>query len=450
MAADEDATPKADETEAQKRPRRSRPPVTIDLEARPVEASANAASEVPEAASAEPVVVGDPAAPGASGERKSDEVVKEPPTSRQTPPPPKMESTLRPQGNWVGLFVAGLIGGLIVLLIGLGLEMSGVGPGATAIKTNTEEAGRIAEQVHTLSDRIATLEARPAMRSGDAARLDDLAAKVGALETGAGGIGQRLDKLAGDIAAAGEAPQSLAATSKVIDGIMARLDNIESTSRSDSDAPAILGDRITALETSTAVLSGRLDALADQMQTLTTKPPGTEDSEKVARAVAIGTLRQAAGRGGGFAADLAMIEALDIGAADVAALRPLAQKGAPSAGMLAADFPSVANAILAAAAAPGESGGIVDRLIAHARGLVTIRPVGPIAGDSTAAIVSRMQAAVDKNDLAAALKERDGLGEAEKTASANWAAAAADRVAIDRLVEKLVAALGATTPGSAD
>jgi hypothetical protein len=356
---------------------------------------------------------------------------------------------MRPQGNWVGLFVAGLVGGLIVLLFGVGLQMSGVGPGANAIKTNADEAARLAELAKSLGDRVAALEARPVARGGDAAKLDDLAAKMGTLEAGAGNVAARLDKIDGAIAAVANAPNNAASTSKVIDGIMARLDNLEIASRSNGDTPAILGDRITALETSTAVLSGRLDALADQMQALATKAPGAEDSEKVARAVAIGTLRQAAGRGGSFAADLAMIEALDIGAPDVAALRPLAQKGAPSAASLAADFPGVADAILAAAAASGDKGGIVDRLIAHARGLVTIRPVGPIPGDSSAAVVSRMQAAIDKGDLARALKERDGLGDREKAASAAWSEAAADRVAIDRLVEKLVAAIGATS-GKAD
>ncbi|MEO8669582.1 MAG: hypothetical protein ABI399_13760, partial [Bauldia sp.] len=209
-----------------------------------------------------------------------------------------------------------------------------------------------------------------------------------------------------------------------------------------AEMPAILGDRITALETSTAVLSGRLDALADQMQTLASRPNTAIDSEKAARAVAIGTLRQAAARGGSFTADLAMVEALAGDPADLDELRPLAATGAPALATLAADFPAVGDAILAAGFA-GDKGGIVERLIAHARGLVTVRPVGPIAGDDPAAIVSRMQAAVDKGDLAGALKERDALPALEQTASAAWAAAAADRLAIDRLVEKLVAALGA-------
>jgi hypothetical protein len=79
--------------------------------------------------------------------------------------------------------------------------------------------------------------------------------------------------------------------------------------------------------------------------------------------------------------------------------------------------------------------------VGSARGLVSIRPAGPVAGDDPPAIVSRMQAAVDKGDLATALDERDGLPDAGKEASASWAAAAADRIKIDSLIDQVAQTL---------
>jgi hypothetical protein len=360
-----------------------------------------------------------------------------------------MPSPRRSGSNWVGHFAAGLVGGLIVLLAGYGFLAGGFGRDTAGEAAVASRFDTVQQALQAVSTRVSTLETRPAP-ADTGPRIDALDNKLSALETAQNGATERLDKVESAIAAlpppAPPVPQSLAATSKFLDELIQRVDALESTASS-ADVPVILGDRITKLETATAVLSGRLDAVADQMQALAARPESATDSEKAARAVAIGTLRQAAGRGGSFTADLAMVAALVDDSADLNELRPLAATGAPSTATLAAEFPNIANAILAASG-PGENAGIFERLIARARGLVSIRPVGPIAGDSPAAVVSRMQAAVDKGDLAAALAERLALPAAEQAASASWAGAAADRVAIDQLVEKLVIALGA--PPKAD
>ena len=67
---------------------------------------------------------------------------------------------------------------------------------------------------------------------------------------------------------------------------------------------------------------------------------------------------------------------------------------------------------------------------------MTIRPAGPVEGDSPDAILSRMQAAVTEGDFAAALAEQRGLPEAALAASADWAAEVEARLAVE-------AALGA-------
>ena len=204
---------------------------------------------------------------------------------------------------------------------------------------------------------------------------------------------------------------------------------------SGSAPPSDLPDRVARVEAAVTDLSAKLADLA-------ARPASpANDSERAARAVAIGTLRQAAGKSGPFADDLAMLQVLGSDPTDVAALKPLAEKGAPSAADLTGAFPAVADAILSASNAPGPDADFFDRVAGFARGLVTVRPTTAIPGETPEAIVSRMQAAVDAGDLKRALAEREHLPGAGKDASAAWAAGAETRIAIDGLVARLTRSL---------
>jgi hypothetical protein len=134
-----------------------------------------------------------------------------------------------------------------------------------------------------------------------------------------------------------------------------------------------------------------------------------------------------------------MAETLGLAPGDLAALKPLAEKGAPSVAALADGFPAVADKILAASDTAGPNAGILARMLARAKNLVTVRPVAPIPGNSAEAVVSRMSAAVRGGDLAKALAEREALPEPAKIVSSVWASAASDRVTIDKLVDKISA-----------
>jgi hypothetical protein len=141
-----------------------------------------------------------------------------------------------------------------------------------------------------------------------------------------------------------------------------------------------------------------------------------------------------------------MLKALGMDGEDVAALEPLAKRGAPTIATLQAAFPSVADAILAAADAADPDAGFFDRVAAFGRGLVSVRPTAPIEGDTPEAIVSRMEDAVNRADLATALTEREKLPPEGQSASASWATAASDRAAIDAIIERL--ALSVTPPAN--
>ena len=107
----------------------------------------------------------------------------------------------------------------------------------------------------------------------------------------------------------------------------------------------------------------------------------------------------------------------------------------------------VSDAILTAEAASAQSDGILDKFMASARTLVQVRPSGPVSGDSTTAILSRIEAALNAKDLQAARAEWDGLDDAAKAASAQWVDALDDRIKAKTLIESVIVNLSAEQAG---
>jgi hypothetical protein len=86
---------------------------------------------------------------------------------------------------------------------------------------------------------------------------------------------------------------------------------------------------------------------------------------------------------------------------------------------------------------------------------VSVRPVGEVAGDDAGARVARAEVRLAQNDLAAAVKELEGLSEpAASAAAAAWLGDARARLAADQVVSHLQAAavtrLGGGAAGTGD
>jgi hypothetical protein len=440
MTSDDDSVPP--EKAEDRRGRPPRPPLTIDLAANPPEASA-AKAEPPAAeeaaASAAATSESDAPAGPAAGTAEAAPAGATAETSaaaasapRAAPPRARRSAVI------LGSALAGLIGAAILVAAVFGLIQSGIvePPGESTGQAAAAKANAIGASLATLETRLAAIESRGA---ANAAGIDDLAKRVSGLESAEKSLEDRLGKAETTLAARPEG--KIANMDQVLDDLMARVEKVEAAvgSAAAGTPSAGLSDlegRVSNLETSSAAMAQRLAALQAH-------PSAGGDTEKAARALAIGSLRQAAAAGGPFADNLAMLQALGLDETDIAALRPLAEKGAPPKSELAGSFPEVADRILAASAAVDPNAGFFDRLAGFARGLVTVRPTTPIAGDTPDAIVSRMQGAVDRGDLAKALAERNALPADGKAVSAAWAQGASDRLAIDRLVEKLSRAAGA-------
>ncbi len=400
MTADkDDAANEGGEANAGQRAsiRPAKAPVTIDLEARPLESPAE--STLP------------PDSPSDGKPAEGPETT--------APPLPLTPPTRR--GGLLGLMAAGVVGGVIATILGIAYHASGIVPSraeiaATGAATKAEAVG---SAVAALQSRVAALESRPAAATSDS--VEALGEKVAALDAGMGDVAGRVATL--EARSAITAPVGDGGTS----GLAASFADIETRlGRVEAGAAAVvaLRERVAAVENAVTELVARVDALA-------ARPAAAGESERAARAVAIAMVRQAAGRGDPFAGEVATLEALGADATAIAALKPLAERGVPSIATLQAGFPSIADKVLIASTSADPEAGILDRIASFGRGLVSIRPTTAIQGDTPEAVVSRMQAAVDRGDLTAALAERAALPAPGQAASAAWASAASDRVAVD-------------------
>jgi hypothetical protein len=178
-------------------------------------------------------------------------------------------------------------------------------------------------------------------------------------------------------------------------------------------ADSALTDRVARLETASSHVSGAaVEALAAAALSSAAQGPGPFDQDVVAYA------------------------RLVPGDPDLAALAPLAARGAPTRAALAAAFPDLASAAAAASRTPGHRAGYLARFWAVLGKVVIVRNVDPGAG-GVDGVLARAQLAASAGDLEAAVHDVDTLPPAARAALADWRAAAERRIEIDRLIEQL-------------
>jgi hypothetical protein len=220
-----------------------------------------------------------------------------------------------------------------------------------------------------------------------------------------------------------------------------------------------LSKQNAALRDDVAALKAQLAAVD---QALTARG---QDAGGVAFALAVGNLGGALSTARPFAAELTALTELAAKDTALAAqvkeltapLAPRAAAGVPTLVELQSRFPATARAIVDAArqAAPAvvengdaESPSWYERPLGWLSSAgdwlssqVSVRPVGEIAGDDAGARVARAEVRLSQNDLAAAVKELEGLSEAPAAAAAAaWLGDAQARLAVDQVVSALQAA----------
>lgn len=404
--------------------RKSREPVTIELEpdavSRIADEEAAAADDAGAASAPDAEATAEPAPDERGGfdysfeERPSetveDDASVEQATAAESPAAPPPAEARR--GGMGGL-AAGLLGGVVALLGAGALQFAGLlgAPGSGGLDGVNGQIASLQREVATLSETRTGGEADA--RIADLTQgLDQLRADIAALksaaETGAEGDGAELAALAGRV---GE-----------VEGAVAALGEAQKAE------PVDLGpveQRLAGLERSVSDLTAKVEAQASQ--------------PKIALAIAASALKAALERGAPFSAELETFAAIAPDAPQLAALRVHADKGVSTREALVAAAGDAANAMITASRPVDENAGLVERLISSAESLVKVRPIGAVEGAGVPETVARMEAAVAEADYAKALAEYDSLPEAAKAAGAGFAAGVRARMEAEAGVDALVA-----------
>jgi hypothetical protein len=390
--------------------------------------------------------------------RATDE--REPPPSATTAP----ESAAEPRSTRAGSrgVLAGALAGLIVSALA-------VGAGYTLLASKADvadNANRLAEVVAQSERENATLDAEA---KRDSAAVSSLGKRVSALEASAGTSGAaELDKrvAALEAASAENGPKVVAAAQATQQAAQADQQLVMQVKDLRADVDAARGEipglaaRVAKLETETpkandadlSALAARLDkieaALAapkSETRVAAEKPAPADNASAIA--IIAGAVEDKLAAGAPFGTEVAALQRLGVDPAALAALQAVAG-GAPTGSALTASFDAVAPQVLAAVA-PAESGGVLDRLLAHIRGLVRVHDLGESAGDDPEAILSRIEAACRRGDIAGALAAFDKLPAAARQAAGDWPVKARARQAADAALQSIrEAAVGRLAGGA--
>ena len=336
-----------------------------------------------------------------------------------------------------GRLWAGFALGVVAVAVGVGLAIVG------RDLWLTPPPGDQVATVAGLESRLATVESEVRAvsaadpQAGNAA-VAQFEATLSTLQAGLDGLSQELAAVAsrGTDTATGE--QQAAALRETEQRLRGEI--------------AALGGRLEAVDARATNLQGRLEAV-----TVATRGGQAATAGETALTLAVLQLRDAMRGAAPFAAELQAV--LDVAkspaisngadlAAAVAPLAPYANTGVPTLAKLKADFPDLARAV----AAQGQGAGDEDWLAGIKRrvsGLISVRPIGPVQGDSPAAIAARAEAALANDDLTGAMRELAALQGPSAVAAQPWLAGAtsrlAARTALNDLSRGLIARLGSDT-----
>ncbi|HJS32954.1 MAG TPA: uroporphyrinogen-III synthase [Alphaproteobacteria bacterium] len=280
-----------------------------------------------------------------------------------------------------------------------------------------------------LTQRLAELEKRLAAANAAAGASVDMAAKLAA-------VSDRLATLENKPA---PPPASTAALSQIDPGLRDRVDKLEATLGNRSASEAM---QIASLTAENRRLSSELARLQESVATLSTtlnERLAVRRGESVI--LAVGQLRETAGRGAAFAPELSTLRGLagdEPGViAAMATLEPMAAKGVATRATLRLRFEAVAlEATRNVQPASGESWW--ERGLARLSGLIAIRPVGEVEGDGVLARVARAEARLGADDLAGAVAALEGDARTRDLA-ASWLAEARARLALEDALARLAA-----------
>jgi hypothetical protein len=214
--------------------------------------------------------------------------------------------------------------------------------------------------------------------------------------------------------------------------LSARLDKIENSLATGGDASG----GFAALEARLGKLEAALQAPKSETR-VAPESAGDGRKDSTALAVAAEVVATRLASGAPYAGLLGGLERLGADPTKIAAMKPFAEHGAPTSTALAASFRKIAPEVVKAGAQKA-TGGVMDRLVGNMSKIVKISPVGEIAGDDAAALVSQIEGALDHGDIGAAMTAWARLPEPARQASQDWANGAQERLAAEAAAQGIL------------
>lgn len=312
------------------------------------------------------------------------------PGSRTTASSVPPSSRTQPAGKGTAtstMVAAGIFGGIVALALAGSMQYAGYLPNASPDGDVTDEIASLRQQVETL-------------RQAPAANPE---------------IDTRLQAVEAAVAAASEGPS---------EELTARLSTMEQE----------LAALRTSAEGASSETSGRIDQLQQRLEAAEAElnEPGAE--EAAAQAIAAAALKAAVDRGNSFESELQTFASVAPEDPAVAQLQSYSEEGVPTRSQLVEQFSPLSDDILEAARQPDEDQGIADRLISSAMSVVKVRRTGDAEGETAEAIVSRMENALQNENLQAAASEWENLPQEAKAVSQEFKQALDARIAIESLL----------------
>ena len=375
-------------------------PVTLDLEAQEFATARDAETKAEEpdtSAAGEP-----PAQPELTNEPLADETAMaaaeaEPETNG--PVPPALSGAQRSSAS--GLIAAGIVGGLIALVGAGAIQYAGYLPGSSAPATPSADVANLSAELDGLKQSVANLAAAPSTSDNEA-----LKQRIAALE------------------ATAKTPSAAATDATAVDALNQKIADL--TGQIDQ----LRGAVTQAAEQKSSDGADIEQRLAEAEKKLN-EP---RQDVAVAKAIAAAELKAAIDRGGPFIAELDTFASVSADDPVTTDLRNFAETGVPSRAELIRQVPDVARAIIDSVDQVDPNQSWSDRLMASAKSLVKVRPVGNIEGASVEAIAARMEDKVKNGDLQGAASEWADLPAPAKQASAAFKQSLEARIRVEDLV----------------
>lgn len=211
---------------------------------------------------------------------------------------------------------------------------------------------------------------------------------LSAIETELRALGTRVDAIAAGASGAdvGAITTSLATLESGLANFSARIDGVDG--------------RLAAIDGTVASLRADLNAARKQLSDHISTAAPTETGPALKLPLILSGLESAFASGKPFALELESLGTVLPGLAVPDALRAAAGNGISHPDTLAERFEAALPDILAAQ--PGGQGSWTDNALNWVQGLLALRPADEMAGDTPVAIVTRLEAAMDRQDYAAA------------------------------------------------